>query len=88
MCHIKAIGDLGEYERTVTAMSEENIQMSCTPNYEAYYEEYRDKYNCMYEKVCYLEKKLKEEHNRNMILEAQMEVVRLIFGLRCEDGRC
>lgn len=27
-----------------------------------------------------IEEKLKEEHERNMILEAQMEVVRLIFG--------
>lgn len=26
------------------------------------------------------EEKLKEEHERNMILEAQMEVVRLVFG--------
>lgn len=54
-------------------MAEENKQMTCAPNYEAYYEEYRDKYNC-------IEAKLKEEHERNMILEAQMEVVRLIFG--------
>lgn len=54
-------------------MAKENKQMTCAPNYEAYYEEYRDKYNC-------IEEKLKEEHKRNMILEAQMEVVRLIFG--------
>ena len=27
-------------------MAEGNKQMTCVPNYEAYYEEYRDKYNC------------------------------------------
>ena len=61
-------------------MAEENKQMTCSPNYEAYYEEYMDKYNCMCEKVHNIEENLKEEHKRNMILEAQMEVVRLIFG--------
>lgn len=61
-------------------MAEENKQMTCAPNYEDYYEEYRDKYNCMCEKVHNIEENLKEEHKRNMILEAQMEVVRLIFG--------
>lgn len=61
-------------------MDEENKQMTCVANYEAYYEEYRDKYNCMCEKVHDIEKKLKEERERNMILEAQMEVVRLVFG--------
>lgn len=64
----------------VTKMAEENKQMTCAPNYEAYYEEYRDKYNCMCKKVHNIEEKLKKEHKRNMILEAQMEVVRLIFG--------
>ena len=61
-------------------MAEGDKQMACAPNYKAYYEEYRDKYNCMCEKVHNIEEKLKEEHERNMILEAQMEVVRLVFG--------
>lgn len=38
--------------------------------HEAYYEEYRAKYNCMCEKVHSIEEKLKEEHERNIILEA------------------
>ena len=62
--------------------------MTCVPNYETYYEEYRDKYNCMSEKVHNIEEKLKEEHERNMILEAQMEVVRLIFGGNGSGRRC
>lgn len=61
-------------------MDEVNKQMACAPNYEAYYEEYREKYNYMCEKVHTIEEKLKEEHERNVILEAQMEVVRLVFG--------
>ena len=61
-------------------MAGDDKKMTCAPNYEAYYEEYRDKYNCMCEKVHNIEEKLKEEHERNMILEAQMEVVRLVFG--------
>jgi hypothetical protein len=61
-------------------MAEENKKIPCAPDYEAYYEEYRAKYNCMCEKVHSIEEKLKEEHERNIILEAQMEVVRLIFG--------
>ena len=63
-------------------MAEENKKMPCAPDYEAYYEEYRDKYNCMCEKVHRIEEKLKEEHERNIILEAQMEVVRLICCIR------
>ena len=55
-------------------------QSTCSPNYEALYHEYVDKYNCMCEKCHNLELKLKEEHEQNMILAAQMEVVRLIFG--------
>ena len=55
-------------------------EMTCSPNYEALYHEYVDKYNCMCEKCHKLELKLEEEHEQRMILEAQMEVVRLIFG--------
>lgn len=58
---------------------EENKKMTNAPNYEALYYEYVDKYNCMYEKCHSLELKLKDEHEQNVILEAQMEVVRLIF---------
>lgn len=59
---------------------EEQKKMTCAPNYEDLYHEYVDKYNCMFEKCHSLELKLKDEHEKNMILEAQMEVVRLIFG--------
>ena len=55
-------------------------EMACSPNYEALYHEYVDKYKCMCEKCHKLELKLEEEHEQRMILEAQMEVVRLIFG--------
>lgn len=50
------------------------------PNYEAYYEEYLAKYNQLMEKCAVLEMKLKDEHEKRLMLEAQMEVVRLIFG--------
>ena len=50
------------------------------PNYEALYHKYEDKYEFMYEKYHNLELKLQEEHEQKMILAAQMEVVRLIFG--------
>ena len=59
---------------------DEEKKMTCSPNYEALYHEYVDKYNCMREKCHKLELKLEEEHEQRMILEAQMEVVRLIFG--------
>jgi len=49
-------------------------------NYEAYYEEYLAKYNQLMEKYAALEMKLKDEHEKRIVLEAQMEVVRLIFG--------
>lgn len=59
---------------------EEKQEMACDLNYEALYNEYRDKYNCIAEKCAGLEAKLKDEHEQKKILEAQMEVVRLIFG--------
>lgn len=49
-------------------------------NYEAYYEEYLAKYNQLMEKYAALEMKCHDEHEKRMILEAQMEVVRLVFG--------
>ena len=52
----------------------------CMPNYEAYYEEYLTKYNQLMEKYAALEMKLKDEYEKRIVLEAQMEVVRLIFG--------
>ena len=52
----------------------------CAPNYEAYYEEYLAKYNQLSEKYAALEMKLKDEHEKRIVLEAQMDVVRLIFG--------
>ena len=55
-------------------------EMTCSPNYVALYHEYVDKYKCMCEKYHKLELKLEEEHEQRVILEAQMEVVRLIFG--------
>ena len=55
-------------------------EMTCSPNYEALYNEYVGKYKCMCEKFHKLELKLEEEHEQRMILEAKMEVVRLIFG--------
>ncbi len=63
----------------VTAMSD-NQKMTCAPNYEAYYEEYRAKYNQLMEKYAALELEYKNEREKRMVLEAQMEVVRLIFG--------
>ena len=59
-------------------MSEE--KECCMPNYEAYYEEYLAKYNQLREKYAALELEYKNEHEKRMMLEAQMEVVRLIFG--------
>ena len=59
---------------------DEEKKITCSNNYEALYHEYVDKYNCMCEKCHKLELKLEEEHEQRMILEAQMEVVRLIFG--------
>ena len=59
---------------------EEQQKMKNSLNYEALYNEYRDKYNCMCEKFHSLEAKLKDEHEQKIMLEAQMEVVRLIFG--------
>lgn len=37
-------------------MAEENKKIPCAPDYEAYYEEYRAKYNCMCEKYTALKK--------------------------------
>lgn len=58
----------------------DNQKMTCAPNYEVYYEEYLAKYNQLMEKYAALEMKLKDEHEKRIVLEAQMEVVRLIFG--------
>ena len=58
----------------------------CSPNYEALYHEYAEKCKFMYEKCHNLELKLQEEHEQKMILAAQMEVVRLIFG-GAKNGR-
>lgn len=52
----------------------------CAPNYEAYYEEYLAKYNQLREKYAALELEYKNEREKRMVLEAQMDVVRLIFG--------
>lgn len=52
---------------------------TCAPNYEAYYEEYLDKYNQLREKYAALELEYKNEREKRIVLEAQMEVVRLIF---------
>ena len=52
----------------------------CAPNYEAMYDELLDKYNKLREKCALLECDLRIERKDRKILEAQMEVVRLIFG--------
>lgn len=54
--------------------------MTCAPDYEAYYEEYRNKYNQMCEMYAALEAKFNDVREQKNHLEAQMEVVRLIFG--------
>ena len=59
---------------------DEEMKKTCSPDYEALYHEYADKCKFMYEKCHNLELKLQEEHEQKMILAAQMEVVRLIFG--------
>ena len=59
---------------------DEEKKMTCSPNYEELYRKCVDKYKFMCEKCDKLDLKLKEEHEQRMILEAQMEVVRLIFG--------
>lgn len=52
----------------------------CAPNYEAMYNEERDKVIRFRERCAALELDLKNEREQRLILEAQMEVVRLIFG--------
>ena len=52
----------------------------CQPNYEALYSEYFDKYNQMSEKCAAIHSDLLREIEKRKMLEAQMEVVRLIFG--------
>ena len=59
---------------------DEEMKKTCSPDYESLYHEYADKCKFMYEKCHNLELKLQEEHEQKMILAAQMEVVRLIFG--------
>lgn len=49
-------------------------------DYESLYREYLEKYNCMCERCRTLESKFNEEHEKKMILEGQMEIVKLIFG--------
>jgi hypothetical protein len=49
-------------------------------DYERAYEEYLAKYHQLMEKHAALELDLKNEREKRMMLEAQMEVVRLIFG--------
>lgn len=56
----------------------------CEPNYEAMYDELLDKHNRLREKYAVLECDLRIERKDRKILEAQMEVVRLIFGC---DGK-
>ena len=58
----------------------DNQKMACTLNYEAYYEEYFAKYNQLSEKYAALEREFEYECQKRRVLEAQMEVVRLIFG--------
>lgn len=61
----------------------DNQDMTCSLDYEACYNEYREKYNCLAEKNAVLSEMLREEKERRIKLEAQMEVVRLIFGGSC-----
>lgn len=58
----------------------DNQKMTCAPNYEAMYNEERDKVIRFRERCAALEMDYKNECEKRMILEAQMEVVRLIFG--------
>ena len=58
----------------------DNQEKTCASNYEAYYEEYLAKYNQLREKYAALELECHNEREKRMVLEAQMEVVRLIFG--------
>lgn len=58
----------------------ENETKCCSLNYEAAYEEYLAKYHQLMEKYAALELEYKNEREKRMVLEAQMEVVRLIFG--------
>lgn len=59
-------------------MSEE--EKCCQPNYEAYYEEYRAKYNQMSEKYAAIHEEYLYELEKRRVLEAHMGVVQLIFG--------
>ena len=52
----------------------------CTPDYEAMYREEFDKAVRFRERCAALERDYKQELEARIILEAQMEVVRLIFG--------
>lgn len=49
-------------------------------NYEAMYNRLRDEYNCLVEKHAYTETELRDVKAINRIYEAQIEIVRLIFG--------
>ena len=55
-------------------------EMCCKPNYEAMYKEELDKVVRFREKCAALEQDYKQEREARIVLEAQMEVVRLIFG--------
>lgn len=57
-----------------------NEAKCCSLDYEAAYEEYLSKYHQLLEKYAALESNLKNETERRKILEAQIDVVRLIFG--------
>ena len=51
-----------------------------TLDYEAYYNKYLRKYNQMCEKADAIHAEYMHEREKRKMLEAQMEVVRLIFG--------
>ena len=60
-------------------MSEQE-KCCCSIDYEAAYEEYLSKYHQLLEKYAALEAECKFLCEQRRVLEAQMEVVRLIFG--------
>ena len=58
----------------------DNQKATSALNYEAMYNQLQDKYNCLMEKHAYIESELRDARAMNRIYEAQIEIVRLIFG--------
>lgn len=55
-------------------------EMTCAPNYAAMYDDLFEEHKKLCAEYADIRKEIQSEREKRLILEAQMEVVRLIFG--------